>query len=79
MHILRKCAFAKRGLKTRSSNLVWKISIQGTAHPAGLQGEGKQGLSVQSEPADVENLGKPLVYKVQTLELELRRKLNASV
>lgn len=28
---------------------------------------------------NVENLGKLLVYKVQTLELELRRKLDASV
>lgn len=44
--------------------------IQVLVQPAGPQREGKQGLSVQ---ANVENLGKPLVYKVQALELELRK------
>jgi len=53
--------------------------IQSSAPPAGPQGEGKPGRSVQSEQANLANLGRWLRYKVQTLELELRRKLNASV
>lgn len=69
------CICKKEDLKPVVVILYEKISIQGSAHPAGPQREGKQGTSVQSEQANVENLGKLLVYKVQTLELELRRKL----
>ena len=69
----------KEDLKPVVVILYEQISVQGSAHPAGPQREGKQGLSVQSEQTNVENLSKPFVCKIHTVELELKRKLNASV
>lgn len=65
IHVFRQCSSAKRGLQGSSSNLVWKLSVQGSAHPAGLQREGK-GLSVPSELARVENLSRPPIREVRT-------------
>lgn len=52
-----------------------KISFQGLAHPA----EPSRPVQAVRAGSLVKNLSKCLGYKVQTLELEAGRKLNASV